>query len=295
MTKVKEEVSIMMSKRKSPILTALVLLIAALFILSNAGLANALVGGPKTDEAEVSENVTYVYEKLAEWRERLIVTEYSIWETKVMQAYLIVDSIEEPGMEMPAFSDALFNMLDELKLPHDRMYLDLVTKSGERLESYDLVAKDKDIDTATFERFRDDISDPGPTPPIGGDAKSVELDEAFTLEDAELKIKAYQVEEDQDGKYIKLWFDYTNNSDEEDSAFMAVDYYASQDGVELTKHSGLDDDFETTYAYVQPGQMMDNCTVAFYLESETAEVTIRFEKFLGEEAAELVLPLDAVG
>ncbi|HHT44316.1 MAG TPA: DUF5067 domain-containing protein [Fastidiosipila sp.] len=293
----------MSKKRKTPLLTALVLLIAALFILSNAGMANALVVGETVDQQEeVSENIEYVYEKMANWRERLIVTEYSIWETMVMQAYVIVDSIEEPGMDIEAFSNDLFDMLDELKLPHQRMYLDLVTKSGERLESYDLVAEIKEIETATFDRFRTGAPDPNgqtdptETSPVGtGDAKVVELNESFTLEDAELKIKAFQVEEDEDGKYVKLWFDYTNNSEEEDSAFMAVDYYGFQGGVELVKHSGLDDDWETTYASVEPGKMMDNCTLAFYLESETEAVTIRFEKFLGDEAAELVLELDAVG
>ena len=287
----------MMSKtRKTPLLTALALIMAALLIFSQAGVAQALLVAPSTsEETELSESVQYVYDSLAEWRDRLIVTEYAIGETHVIQGYLIVDSIEDPGMDMPAFSAAIFGMLDELKLPHDRMYLDLVTMAGERLESYDLVAADQDIDTATFERFRGDAPDPIDPEPGTGDAKEIKLGEVVTLEDAEFVIKEYQEESDEDGTYIKLWFDFTNNSDETDSAFMMLDFYAQQGDTELKRHYSLDDDFLTTYADLEPGETMEDCTIAFYLANETDAVDFRVEKFLGTEAGEFTLEIGGVG
>lgn len=285
-----------MTKRKHPLLfTALALFLTAIFIVANTAMSQALVLQPTQDPAEeASESVAYVYESLNAWRDRLLVNEFTFGDIAVMQAYLVVDSIEDPGMAMDEFSTALFTMLDARELPHQRMFLDMVTASGERLESYDLVAELQEIETATFDRFLTDTPPVDPDP-IVSDGEVVEIGQTFTLETAELTVTEFDILDDGEGAYVKIWLDYTNHGEEAESAFMAVDYAATQGDVALESHRTLDDDFETTYADVAPGETMTGCTVAFYLDNESEDVTIQFKKFLGEAEAQLPLVITGVG
>ena len=268
----------------------LAVLLPVLIIIMSISPVAALVIAPSDQQTEeevtVSAAEATVFGYLGDWQDTMIVSEYYFMDADVLQLYLMVPSMDE--VDFDAFSSVFWDMLDAPDLAHERVYLDIVDQTGIRIESYDIDRAALDMERAVF---GEELS---PQDPEVSNGVEVGFNESFTLGNAELMIKSYQLLQDEFGSYILLTFDFGNNSENTDSAFMMVDYYAEQNGVQLERHYTLDD-LNTTYTDIEPGETMPDCLIGFYLTNTSDPVSFMFEEFLGSDKATFFVEIDGVG
>lgn len=83
-----------------------------------------------------------------------------------------------------------------------------------------------------------------------------------------------------DEELVRIYFTYTNNSDEEESCYMAANIYIFQDGISLssgTSSEGLESD-ELFYEYIQPGETV-NCSSCWELREDSDDLVLEVVVF----------------
>lgn len=102
------------------------------------------------------------------------------------------------------------------------------------------------------------------------------------IADYHVKINNAVVSSDDDGNPLLIvHFDFTNNSDEAESAFYGISTFeAFQNGVECdyVSYAYNHPDFNTdnTDSKIQPGNTMNDCQIGFKLKDTTSQVEVDF-------------------
>ena len=89
--------------------------------------------------------------------------------------------------------------------------------------------------------------------------------------DGNFEVTGIEIIEDIDGNdAIRIFIDYTNNTDEESSLFMAYDIYPMQDGIQLSGVLPAEDieEDENSYTDIKPGETI-TCAKVYELRSDS--------------------------
>ena len=129
-------------------------------------------------------------------------------------------------------------------------------------------------------------SEPKPAGPVEGastDPVSADFDESH------LDILSAEYFQDSDGKdSIRIYYDYTNTSDEPKCAVVAYDIEVSQDDYELVSTYALDDapEYGNDLLDVRPGITI-RCCEEFNFKSTGGPVIVTFKEFLGDKSVSM--------
>lgn len=261
-----------------------VIICMVIMLMSQATINALVIGTVEPDQMTDTESLVQSY--FENWEDDLLVTEYQFFEKDIIQIFFAVTSLDDPNFDPRDIFETLFTMLGAEDLSHQRVFIDIVDREGIKLISYDVDTNSSLFKTAAY-AFDEENGESGDTfsdAPTG-------INEQFTIGDGTFVVTKFEVLDSSNGEYIKLYFDYTNNGDDVNSAFFQVDFFASQSGYALADHDRLDDDYRTTYADIAPGTTMRDCTVAFFLDNLEDPVSIRWQEFLGSETFTMELPV----
>ena len=273
----------MFTNRKSfsPFLAALAILVSLFVVALNVVPASAIsiqTSAPVTGGDGVIEDwdelADYIFDQLQPWEDRLLLQDLFFVDTTVLSIHFMITNFDDPEIDINHFQEAFFDMLDEERIPHDRIYLDIVNEEGVRLEAHDIVLADYEFFTAEFDHG-------GNKEPTQATA-DFEFEKYYTLGDVEVYFTSADVLSDEYGDYALFTFDFYNFSNSETSAFMSIDYYLEQGGINLERVYTLDD-YDTFYADVEAGDSMPDCVVGFYLEDLETPLVLVLDEFLGND------------
>ena len=127
---------------------------------------------------------------------------------------------------------------------------------------------------------------PGPAEPVeGASVEPVSAD----FDESHLDILSAEYFTDGDGKdSIRVYYDYTNTSDEAKCAVVAYDIEASQDDYELVTTYAMEDapEYGNDLLDVRPGITI-RCYEEFNFKSTGGPVVITFKEFLGDKSVSM--------
>lgn len=272
-------------KKLTPFMATLAILVSVFIVALNVVPTAAIsIQTTASDSAEGviedwDELVDYVMDALQPWEDRLLLQDLFFLDTTVLTIHFMITDYSDPDIDINYFEERFFQMLDEERIPHDRIYLDIINEEGIRLEAHD-------VDLVGYEFYSADFGhETGEPTEATGD---FELNTSYVIGDAEIVFTSAEVVSDDYGDYALFTFDFTNHSSSSTSAFMEIDYYLEQGGVDLERNYSLED-WDTFYEDIEPGETMQDCILGFYLEDLETPLVLIMDEFLGSDHAALAI------